>query len=92
MILKITLIVKTTHFIKHIGIPDSDRILLIMIFLDNRAKSDFIFIYLLFFNVNTFIYHLSALIFHITELGTVLTYHLCLLELGEGFKTVNFRC
>jgi hypothetical protein len=25
-------------------------------------------------------------------LGTVLTYHLCLLELGEGFKTVNFRC
>jgi hypothetical protein len=92
MILKIALIIKTAHLIKLIRIPDSNRNTLIKIFLNNRAKSDLIFSFSLLFNIGTFHNHLSTLIFNIAELSTVLTYHLGLLKLGEGFKTVYFRC
>lgn len=90
MILKITLIIKTTHFIKLIRIPNRNRILLINIFLNNRAKRDLIIINSLLFDISTFHYHLSALIFNIAELSTVLANHLSLLELRESFKTVYF--
>ena len=90
MILKITLIIKTTHFIKLIRIPNRNRILLIKIFLNDRAKRDLIIINSLLFDISTFHYHLSALIFNIAELSTVLANHLSLLELRESFKTVYF--
>ena len=90
MILKITLIIKTTHFIKLIRIPNRNRILLIKIFLNDRAKRDLIIINSLLFDISTFQYHLSALIFNIAELSTVLANHLSLLELRECFKTIYF--
>ena len=91
MVLKITLIIKTAHFVELKWISDINRVLLLKVFFNNRAESNFIICNGILFDSHTFNFHLGGtLIFYMAKLSAILTYHLSLLYVRECFKTFNF--